>query len=208
MFQFNKSKQRGLGVVWVIVTVSLVVGCKHAKAVAESLPSGESLVRVVKQLPEDTLAINLVCGKILRGDFEGAQETLRTSVFPYNKSLRQLRIIINEYMAIKASRKASQSNVYQAQIRKLESLRYKGLAQDVNDISKVFSIVLKISEYADKEQKQALLKDPLLIRTIQKAKTKAAEFKAKGKWLDAYIICYSKLMWIYQDNEAYSDYAE
>jgi carboxyl-terminal processing protease len=46
------------------------------------------------------------------------------------------------------------------------------------------------------------------MRTVQKAKAKAAEFEAKGKWLDAYTICYSKLMQIYQDNEAYSDYAE
>jgi len=206
--QFDNGKQRGLRTVWVIVIVLLTAGSEYAKAVAEGSSSGSSLVRVVKQSPEGALAVNSVCGKISRGDFEGAQETLRTSVSPYNKSLRQLRIIINEYMAVKARRKASQSNVYQAQIRKLESLRYKCLAQDVNDISKVFSIVLKISEYANKEQKQALLKDPLLIRTIQKAKAKAAEFEAKGKWLDAYTICYSKLIWIYQDNEAYSDYAE
>ena len=208
MPQFNNGKQRGLRTVWVIVIVLLTAGSEYAKAVAEGSSSGSSLVRVVQQSPEGALAVNSVCGKISRGDFEGAQETLRTSVSPYNKSLRRLRIIINEYMAVKARRKASQSNVYQAQIRKLESLRYKCLAQDVNDISKVFSIVLKISEYANKEQKRALLEDPLLIRTIQKAKAKAAEFEAKGKWLDAYTICYSKLIWIYQDNEAYSDYAE
>ncbi len=202
MLQFNNCKQRGLRVVWVIGAVLLVVGCKRAKAVAESLPSGESLVRVMKQLPEDTLAINLVCGKILRGDFESAKEIVQKSDVPDSKKVRQLRMVIDEYMAIKTKRKALQHKGYQTQIDKLKKLRQKGFSDDTNDINKVFSIVLKISEYADKEQKQDLLKDPLLIRTIQKAKAKAAEFEAKGKWLDAYTICYSKLIRIYQDNKA------
>jgi len=208
VLQFNNGKQRGLRAVWVIVAVFLVVGCKHAKAVAESLPSGESLVRVMKQSPEGTLAINLVYGKILRGDFESAQQIVGKSTVSDGEGLRELRIIINEYMAIKTRRKALQHKSYQTQINKLKKLRQKGFSDDTNNVNKVFSIVLKISEYANKEQKQALLKDPLLIRTIQKAKAKAAEFEAKGKWLDAYTICYSKLMRIYQDNKAYSDYAE
>ena len=208
MLQFNNCKQRGLRAVWVIAAVLLVVGCKHAKAVAESLPSGESLVRVMKQSPEGTLAINLVYEKILRGDFESAQEIVSKPTASDTKGLRELRKVIDEYMAIKTRRKALQHKGYQTQINKLKKLRQKGFSDDTNDVNKVFSIVLKISEYANKEQKQALLKDPLLIRTIQKAKAKAAEFEAKGKWLDAYTICYSKLIRIYQDNEAYSDYAK
>jgi len=208
MLQFNNCKEQRLRAVWVIVAVLLVVGCKHAEAVAESLPSGESLVRVMKQSPEGTLAINLVYGKILRGDFESAQEIVSKATASDSKGLRELRKVIDEYMAIKTRRKALQHKGYQTQINKLKKLRQKGFSDDTNDVNKVFSIVLKISEYANKEQKQALLKAPLLIRTIQKAKAKAAEFEAKGKWLDAYTICYSKLMRIYQDNKAYSDYAE
>ena len=208
MFQFNKSKQRGLGLVWVIVTVSLVVGCKHAKAVAESLPSGGSLVGVVKQFPEDTLAINLACEKILRGDFESAKEIVRKSDVPDSKKVRQLRMVIDEYMAIKMKRKALRHKGYQTQINKLKKLRQKGFSDDANYIGRVFSIVLKTLEYADNRQRQALLRDSLIMRTVKKAKAGAAEFEAKGKWLDAYTICYSKLMQIYPDNEAYSDYAE
>jgi carboxyl-terminal processing protease len=153
-----------------------------------------------KQLPN-----NLACEKILRGDFESAQEIVSKPTASDTKGLRELRKVIDEYMAIKTRRKALQHKGYQTQINKLKKLRQKRGSDDIN---KVFSIVLKISEYANKEQKQALLKDPLLIRTIQKAKAKAAEFEAKGKWLDAYTICYSKLIRIYQDNEAYSDHAE
>ena len=135
---------------------------------------------IAGQKSEAAFVINSACSKILEGDFETAQQIAGKATISDTKGLRKLRIIINECLAVKARRKASQSNVYQAQIRKLESLRYKGLAQDVNDINKVFSIVLKISEYADNKQRQALLKDPLLIRTIQKAKAMAAEFEAKG----------------------------
>jgi len=208
VFQFDKSKQRELGLVWVIVTVLLAVGCKHAKAVAENFPSEESLVGLMKQSPEDTLAINLVCEKILKGDFESAQESVSKLAASDRKRIRELKNIVDEYTSIKMKRQALQHKSYQTQMNKLEGLRQKCLLDDVNDISQVFSVVLKISEYADNKQKQDLLKDPLLIRAIQKAKAKAAEFEAKGKWLDAYTICYSKLMQIYQDDKAYSDYAE
>lgn len=125
MLQFNNCKQQGLRAVWVIVAVLLVVGCKHAKAVAESLPSGESLVRVMKQSPEGTLAINLVYGKILRGDFESAQEIVSKPTASDSKGLRELRKVIDEYMAIKTRRKALQHKGYQTQINKLKKLRQK-----------------------------------------------------------------------------------
>ena len=97
---------------------------------------------------------------------------------------------------------------YQIQINKFEELRGEGLSNDVNGIGKVFGVVLNILEYAGKEQKQALLKDPFLIQTVQNAKDKAAEFEAKGRWLDAYTVCYGKLRQIYEENVVYSDYAE
>ncbi|MHC4075712.1 MAG: S41 family peptidase [Planctomycetota bacterium] len=208
MLQFNNGKQRGLRAVWVIVTVLLAVGCKRAKAFAESSPSGESLVRIMKQSPGDKLVINLVCGKIIRGDFESAEKIVNESAVSDSQGLRELRKVIDEYTAIKTKRKVLQHKGYQTQIKELEKLRQKGFSDNANDISKVFSIALKTLEYADNKQRQALLRDFLIMRTVRKAKAKAAEFEAKGKWLDAYTICYNKLVQIYQDNEAYSDHAE
>ncbi len=208
MLQFSNDKQRWLQVVWVIVTVFLAVGCDCAKAFAESSPSGEYLMRVTRESPGDNLVINRACEKILRGDFEGAENIVNRSVVSNSQGLRALGKVLDEYTAIKARRKALQDKVYQTQLNELKELRQQVSLDDVDGIGKVFSIALKISEYANKEQKQALLRDPLLTRTIQKAKARAAEFEAKGEWLDAYTICYSKLMRIYQDNEACSDYAE
>lgn len=152
--------------------------------------------------------VNSVCDKIFRGDFEGAQQILEGITASDNQDIQQLIEIVDECDIINARRKALQDKVYQTQINELEELRQKNLSDDMNDISKVFLVLLKISEYADKEQKQALLENPFLIRTIQKAKAKAAEFEAKGRWLDAYTICYSKLRQIYEENKTYSDYAK
>jgi len=208
MLRFGNDKQRIFQAIWIVATVFLAVECEHAGAVAESPPPQECAAQVIKETPEAALVINSVCDKILKGDFEGAQEIVRESAVA-SKDLRQLEMIIDEYMTIKARRKASQNNAYQTQIDELKALRERGLSEDVNDIGRVLSVVIQAVEYADEEgQKQALLKDPFVRETIQKAKTKAAEFESKGKWLDAYTVCYSKLAEIHKDDEAYSDYVE
>src|SRR4030066_390433 len=149
--------------------------------------------------------INSACDKIFVGDFESVQRILSGAAASDSQDLMRLRKIVNEYTVIDGRRKALQREAYQMQI---DELRRKGLSDDVNDIREAFEVVLNVLEYADKEQKQALLKDPFLIQTIQKAKAKAAEFEANGRWLDAYTICYSKLRQIYEENKIYSDYAE
>ena len=77
MLQFNNYKRRISRAIWVIVAVLLVVGCKHTKAVAESLLSGESLV----------------CGKILEGDFESARQIIDKSAISDSQGLRILRVL-------------------------------------------------------------------------------------------------------------------
>jgi carboxyl-terminal processing protease len=161
-----------------------------------------------KSLPFQTNVINSACSKILEGDFETAKQLVGKSAISDSKGLRSLRNVLDEYTAIMARRKDLQDKAYQTQINEFQELQHKGFSHDVNDIDKVLSIALKISESANKEQKQALLEDPFLIGTIQKAKAKAAELEAKGRWLDAYTICYSKLKRLYQDDEVYADYAE
>ena len=176
MLRFGNNKQRNFRIVWIVATVFLAVECKHAGVAAKSPPPQKSAARVVKETPKAAVVINSVCDKILSGDFKSAQEIVRKSAVPASKGLRQLRMVIDEYMAIKVRRKASQNNAYQAQIAELKRLCRKGLSKDVSDIGKVFSVVIQALEYADeKGQKQALLEDPFVRETIRKAKTKAVE---------------------------------
>jgi len=191
-----------------MAAISFAIGPDYADAGPDNLLHYQTKADVTQETTEIASVINSACDEISRGDFENARKIVRKPAVSNSHDLIELRKIIDEYIAIKERRKTLQDKIYQTQINLLEELRQKAVSDDVNNISKVFSLVLNISEYTDEEQKQFLLQDPLLIQTVQKAKAKAAEFEAKGKWLDAYTICYSKLMRIYQDNEAYSDYAE
>jgi len=163
---------------------------------------------VTGQMSEAALAVDLACDKISRGDFESAQEIVRKSIIVQSAGLRQLETIIDEYVAIEARRDAFKDVAYQEQKSELDKLRQKGFPKDINDVGKVFNVALKILEYSNKEQKQALLNDPFVKQTVQQAKHLAAEYESKGRWLDAYAICYCKLALMYEDDDRYSAYAK
>ena len=163
---------------------------------------------VTGQMYEAALEVDSACDKISRGDFESAQEIVRKSINVQSEGLRQLKTIIDEYVAIQARRDAFQNVAYQEQKGELEKLRQKGFPKDINDVGKVFTVVLKALEYSNKEQGQALLNDPFVKQTVRQAKRLAAEFESEGRWLDAYAICYSKLTLMYGDDDKYSAYAK
>ncbi|HUU19576.1 MAG TPA: S41 family peptidase [Sedimentisphaerales bacterium] len=185
--------------------------CAHTNIAAGSTPPQPRFIgaaHVTDETPAAASAIDSVCEEIRRGDFESAREIVRKSAAVESKGLGQLETIIDEYMAIKARRRASQNVAYREQISKLEKLRQKGFPKDINDVSKVLEVTSKALEYSSKEQEQALLNDILVRQTVRQAERIAAEFESKGRWLDAYKICYSKLEQMYKDDKKYSDYAK
>ena len=201
------NKNYSITAIRIIAAVFFAIGPSYAGAGREN-PSHHNIeAEITHEAPEVASIINSACDKILRDDFETARRILDKTVVSDSDDIIELRKIIDEYRAIKERRKVLQDKIYKTQINAIEELRQIPLLDDVNNISKVFSLILNISEYADKKQKQALLKDPLLIQAVQKAKTKAVEFEAEGKWFDAYTICYNKLRQIYEDDETYSVYA-
>ncbi len=72
----------------------------------------------------------------------------------------------------------------------------------------MLAVVASAREYADETQRKALLADPFVKQTIQRAVDLAAQLESEGKWLEAYVNCYYWLSMIDPNNEAYSDYAE
>lgn len=193
--------------VWIIAVVSSTIGLNYACAVPEDLSHCRMQVDVTQETTEATSIINSACDEISRGDFESARRILDKTVVSHSNDIIELRKITDEYRAIGERRRVLQAEIYKTQINALEDLRQIPLSDDVNNISKVFSLILNLSEYADTEQKRPLLKDPLLIQAVRKAKAKAAELEAEGQGLDAYTICYSKLSRIYEDDKTYSVYA-
>ena len=158
--------------------------------------------------------VETVCELIYQGKFDTAGERIKQFSQDQNPQLGQLAKIVQEYQAISQRRQSAREAAYQQQLAELEKFRAAAdandvnEANDVNDIPKVLSVVAKACEFADEQQKEQLLSESFVEQVFQKAKAKAAEFEAKGKWLDAYINCYSWLQAIDKDNEAYSDYAE
>ena len=193
---------------WPMLIVLFAALCAYSNVAAGGMPSQQSAAHIAGQTPADELAIESVCEEIRRGDFVSAREIVRKSAAVKSKGLGQLETIIDEYMAIEARRKASLNDAYRRQTGELEKLRQKGFPKDVNDVSKVLEVASKALEYSDKEQEQALLSDIFVGQTVRQAKRIADEFEEKGKWLDAYEICYSKLEKMYKDDRKYSDYAK
>jgi carboxyl-terminal processing protease len=72
----------------------------------------------------------------------------------------------------------------------------------------VLAVVMRTIEFADEGQKGELLSDPCVLNAIDRSKAEAAELEAKGKWLDAYVVCYSWLAAIDPNNKDYANHAE
>ncbi len=196
---------------WPMLIVLLAALCAYTNIAAGSTPSQSLSIGaayVTSETPMTASAIDSVCREIRRGDFKSARQIVSKSVTVESEGLRQLELIIDEYMTIKARRKESQNVVYREQISKLEKLRQKGFSKDVNDVSKVLEVTLNTLEYSTKKQQQDLLNDILVRQTVRQAERIAAEFESKGRWLDAYKICYSKLKQIYKDDKKYPDCAK
>jgi carboxyl-terminal processing protease len=163
---------------------------------------------VAGQMSASALLVDSACDKISRGDFKSAQEIVRKSIVVQSIDIRQLGTIIDEYMAMQARRDAYQNDIYREQKSELDKLREKGFPKDINDVGKVFTVVLKALEHSNKEQGQVLLNDPFVRQAVRQAKRLAAEYESEGRWLDAYAICYCKLTLMYEDDDKYSAYAK
>jgi carboxyl-terminal processing protease len=208
MWRFGKHKHRRLSVVLAIAIFFLAFCCKGADVFSRDKVCQRFKAELLCEKPESQTTVDRVCEQIAKGDFKGARHLVRKSAIPNSKALEQLAAVIDEYMAIKTRREVSKNEVYKKQIGEFEKLRCNGVPEDVNAINKVLSVVVNSLEYADNKQKKTLIEDSFIRQTIDKAKTKAVEFEMKGKWLDAYEICYHKLEQIYKGDQKYRDYAQ
>lgn len=179
---------------------------------------------------EPTAQIDGICSAIYKGDFAAARKLLGGSTESKSTAITRLADVISEYEAIEERRELARQAAYQKQLAKLQE--YAGASDsnvsegisgdqnepqgdaglpkspDPNDIPKVLSVIAKVADFADEQQKQQLLSDSFVKQIIQKARTEAGQYESKGKWLDAYIECYWWLLAIEPANEGYLSYAE
>jgi carboxyl-terminal processing protease len=190
-----------------------LIGCQ--------VPEQPAAVEVPKAKLIDPNIVKTACELISKGKFDAAGELIldarysipdaRTEV---ETQLGQLAEIVQEYKGISEQRRLARDAAYAERLAELEKLRVAADTNDVNDvndvnnISRVLSVIAKVSEFADKTQKAELLSEPFTRQSFQKAIDKSRELESKGRWLDAYAMCYSWLQAIDEANEAYSAHAE
>lgn len=151
------------------------------------------------------------CALISHGEFAAAARRIEGADVPAEGGLERLLNVTEEYETIEQRRQAEREAAYQRQLEELEKLRVAAESNDVSDankVTKVLSVIAQASEFADNVQKEKLLSDLFVQHVFERAKARAAELESQGKWLDAYIVCYSWLQAIMPDNQEYSDYSE
>jgi carboxyl-terminal processing protease len=165
-------------------------------------------------------AMSAACELICRGEFDTAQELIERLDKQTDPQIAQLFEIVRKYKAISQQRQSAREAAYREQLTELDKLQAKADTadandvpgrsdvNDVNDVIDALAVIAKASEFASEDQKGQLFSHPFVKQTIQKAIDKAADFEVQGKWLDAYLNCYSWLRAIDPENKAYSDYAE
>ena len=155
--------------------------------------------------------VERVCRSIYEGDFVSARQSINHLAKPGTVATRQLEGIVSEYELIERRRRTAKQEAYEQKITQLDKLRAAADANgldDVNDITKVLSVVAVTSKLATQQQKDKLLARRFVKRTFSKALAKAAEFESKGKWIDAYTSYHLWLEEIEPENKAYGEYAE
>jgi carboxyl-terminal processing protease len=198
----------------IIIILSAIVlslsGCQWSEP-AE--PNAVEVPAAVEAKPAGANTARAACELIFEGKFEAAGDLIEQSR-QTSPAINQLAEIIAEYRKIGEQRQLAQQAAFEEQLDKLEELRLSAKTSEandvneVNDIPKILAVIAKASEFANEQQKDKLLSDTFVQQTFEKAKTKAAEFESEGKWIDAYMVCYSWLAAIEKDNQVYLDYAE
>ena len=154
--------------------------------------------------------IKQVFSKIYEGDFHQAAKLINPddSISQQNSELSQLKEIVSEYQGIEDRRASAKVAAYTEKMAELEKIRIEAEVNEPNSLSEVFVVILKIHEFADEQQKKALLEDDFVKQMVQKAKDDAADLEAKGQWLDALIEGYGWLGALYEDNKNYKEAKE
>ncbi len=177
-------------------------------------------------------SLTKACQLIYQGRFDAAKELLQKTDASHGERAGQLERIIRDYEQINQSRQVARAEAYAEQLKELDKLRAvvdlsvtvpetvaatdgdpnagspAAEPNEPNDVTDVLVVLAKATEFADDEQKQSLLADPFVQKTLQVSVDRSVILAAEGKWLDAYTKYYYLLQAIDPDNEGYADYAD
>lgn len=172
------------------------------------------------------------CRLIYQGDFSAAADLARAAKASQGERAEQLERIIQQHEQIAQRRQADRAEAYAEQLKELDKLRAvvdlskvdppvkaredadpdaeSGSAEpnEPNDVTDVLVVLVKATEYANDQQKVALLADPFVQKVLQISADRSVILEAQGKWLEAYTGYFYWLSAIDPDNTGYSDHAD
>jgi carboxyl-terminal processing protease len=197
----------------------------HAAEVNRSGGIGEpcEISTGIVDFNSERAVVDRACGFIEQGKFDEAGKLVEESggIKKGWKQVAELNDVVGQWRQMQKKREAQREITYKEEMTKFERVisprdaAKKGAdGNDVNDSNEpngptgVLAAIVRTMEFADDKQKQKLLSEPCVVGAIAAAKSKAAEYEKKGKWLDAYATCYSWLSAIEPNNKTYSDYTE
>lgn len=195
--------------VWLVAAVLLATGCEPEEAILSSASPSKQAVSEAEQTRPPV--VDLVCQRILTGDFETAEKLIASLDGFANPQIAQLGRIVAEYNSIQAQSASSRKESLTEQTDKLDELREKfepDYVIDSNDISEIISVVIRAREYADEDKKADILEDGFVRKVITSAIEKGKELDAEGRWVDAYARVFYWLVNLDEDNKQYKDYAD
>jgi carboxyl-terminal processing protease len=167
--------------------------------------------------------VDRACGLIEQGKFDEAGKIIDESggVQKGWKPAEELNDVVTQWRQMEKKRQAQREVAYKDEMAKFDRLilprdAAKKVAEgnDVNDANEpngptaILAAVIRTMEFADENQKQKLLSEPCVVDAIAMAKSDAEGYERRGKWLDAYVTCYSWLTAIEPNNKTYSNHAE
>ncbi len=168
--------------------------------------------------------VETACVLIEQGKFDAAGQLIDASNYEQQgwKPVAELNGIVEQWDKMQKERQAGREESYKKQLAAFERIK-KGLPADINSIEEdndvndvntptgptaILAAVTRTIEFANEQQKEALLADPCVVGSIASAKKEAAKLEDRGKWLDSYINYYSWLAALDPNNKSYKEHAE
>ncbi|MCD6394012.1 MAG: hypothetical protein J7M40_10955, partial [Planctomycetes bacterium] len=130
--------------VWLVAALLLATGCEPEEEILSSASSSKQAVSEAEQTKPPV--VDLVCQRILKGDFDTAEKLIASLDGAANPQIAQLSRIVAEYESIQAQSDSSKKESLAEQMDKLDELRKKfepDYVVDANDIGEIISVVIR-----------------------------------------------------------------
>lgn len=202
--------------IWLPFLVGVALtGCKPTVDDENAVGTAEPNAAAVPQTPsvesQPVTAVDTVVGRILTGDFAGAEEACESAVEETDFRRPQLANVLARYDDLQKRREEKKQLAIAEQQKDLGKKREKLKQIDTaepNKLDEAMATVIRLRELASPAGKGNFLREPFVKKVIDRARQVAQEDEKKGKWIDAYAHYYYWMTLLDEENKEYKDHAD